>query len=113
MRFSHLELWPVEAAVEQQFQLASAGEGTIGFKAAPTTSTSYEQFGESAQLKAYASGVFGSPTAWGSRIDVRTWLELDGLSGWTVEEILTRFTHPMESLLTLLANEEGDCCTDR
>ncbi|MFI9488517.1 hypothetical protein ACIG47_19175 [Promicromonospora sp. NPDC052451] len=105
-RFTHLELWARTGALQIAHRTAPPRQTTATLEPGDAVETPFGAFGEDASLRVSSVGVMGSPGPWGVQISTYNWLQLDQISGWTLDEALTRFIGPVQVLLTLLAGEE-------
>src|SRR5699024_9379319 len=68
----------------------------------------FTQFSETANIRLSAGANWSSPKPSGARIRTKNWIGLEALSGWTFDEALERFIHPVKSLMTILSGEKSD-----
>ncbi|MFC8798566.1 hypothetical protein ACFT2C_12605 [Promicromonospora sp. NPDC057138] len=105
-RFTHLELWARTNVIQLKQRLKPSLQSTMIFTPIEAIEVPFQSFEEDGRLRVTTDGSIGPPGPWGSHINTRDWLELDRLSGWTLEEALARFVRPIQILLTLLAGED-------
>ncbi|MEU4396841.1 HEPN domain-containing protein [Kribbella sp. NPDC023855] len=104
-RFTHLELWARTQDLEMTQRTTRPLQTTVVYSPVDATVTAFSEYGESASMRLTSGATVGMPGPWGTFVKTFDWLELDGLSGWTIAECLTRFIRPVQNLLTLLAGE--------
>lgn len=106
-RFTHLELWAQSEGVGLTYVYEPSTEVTLKFVPPTSETVTFTQFEQNATLILETSGTMSPPDVWGGQIRTKNYLALEGLTGWTLEEVLARFVRPVQTLLTLLA---GDPC---
>ena len=102
-RFTHLELWARASGLKLQVQVKPEHSFKYTYASPEAIEVPFEEFGQNASLTLRTSAQLGSPDEWGVQIMTNNLLELDGIEGWTLEEIQARFVIPVKVLLTLLA----------
>lgn len=105
-RFTHLELWSRSGGVELSLMLVPSPQSTITAKSVDETEVPFRVLDENARLRVSSVRSVSPPGPWGAHINTYEWLELHDLSGWTLDEALTRFVNPVQALLTVLAGEK-------
>lgn len=104
-RFNQLELWHVTNGVEVN-RNPERPEVNIKLSMLESVTAPFTQFDEDARLEVLNAQKLRRPTPWGAGFDTTNWLQLDGLSGWTLDQAVERFVRPVQSLLTILSGEQ-------
>ena len=108
IRLNHLELWALTEGVVLEHQYEPSTKVTITYETATALETPFLAFGETeATMKLLTSANWNGLSAWGGGITTHNILEVSGITGWTLEEALSRFVTPVQTLLTLLAGSES------
>lgn len=107
-RFAHLELWAQSEGVGLTYIYEPTTEVTLKFVPPTSETVPFTEFDQNATLMLETSGTVSPPDVWGGQIRTKNYLALEGLTGWTLEEVLARFVRPVQTLLTLLAGKQCD-----
>ena len=107
-RFTHLEPWARLNGVVTRVAQAPRTEVSLTFVPPGAVVVPFEQFQENATLRLETLGSLPPSSVWGGSVQTQNRLALEGLSGWTLEQGLSRFVRPIQALLTLLAGERCD-----
>lgn len=107
-RFSHLERWAAHDGISWGVPSESGVDAVLTYSKPADITTPYTQHSESATLRLRNQGECSPPKNSSARVYSKCWLELEGLSGWNLDEAFERFINPVRSLMAILAGEAAD-----
>ena len=108
IRLSHLELWADRSGLHLQISRDTPVKVSINFERPKDVVVPFTEFGQDATLRLSAVGTVSGLNVWGGRIQTKSLLTVEDLSGWTLAEMFDRFIHPVQSLMTILAGDRSE-----
>jgi hypothetical protein len=102
-----LEEWAVTSGLEQTMQRGETVSTALRYEARPAVVTPFTAFDESAELSLGSVGRISPIDVHGGHIRTSNWLTLTALSGWTLQDAMSLFVLPVQTLMTLLTGSRA------
>ncbi|WP_299056407.1 HEPN domain-containing protein [uncultured Nocardioides sp.] len=97
-----LEEWAISDALEQTLATGPADTTTISWTSPETREVPFTAFHQTATLACESRAQFGGADVHGGWIRATERLALTGLTGWTLDEAVSNYVIPIQSLMTQL-----------
>ncbi len=105
LQITGLEEWAGSPGLEQQMQVQPTLGSTISWTTPEKIEVPFIAFDEQAKLSCDATATFATIDVHGGHVATSNWLTLTQLSGWTLQEMRSRFIVPVQTLMTILTGQ--------
>lgn len=102
-----LEEWAGTPGLEQTVTTAPPLSSTISWTTPERREVEFNQFDQTALLACESSAKFAAIDVHGSHVETTNRLTLSGIDGWTLQDALSRFIVPIQTLMGLLTGRHA------